>query len=87
MRNSKRGILSSNEAQPQQQQSSKKNNNFINSDRNGQKRPFRGQQKLAEDSMTEQSEDDRRLEGARHSDSQRFRMGSRGPPPRQQERI
>ena len=32
MRNSKRGILSSNEAQ---QQSSKKNNNFINSDRNG----------------------------------------------------
>lgn len=33
--------------------------------------------------MTETSEDDRRFEGARNSDSQRFRMGSRGPPPRQ----
>ena len=38
--------------------------------------------------MTEQSEDDRRFEGTRNSDSQRFRMGSRGPPPRHsQERI
>jgi len=38
---------------------------------------------LAEDSsMTEQSEDERRFEGTRNSDSQRFRMGSRGPPPR-----
>ena len=33
--------------------------------------------------MTEQSEDEqRRFEGQRVSDSQRFRMGSRGPPPR-----
>jgi hypothetical protein len=34
--------------------------------------------------MTEQSEDDRRFEANRNSDSQRFRMGSRGPPPRQE---
>lgn len=90
MRNSKRGVLSSNDTQASgtNQQNNKKNNNFINSDRNNQKRPFRGSQKLAEDSMTEQSEDERRFEGTRNSDSQRFRMGSRGPPPRHsQERI
>ena len=71
MRNSKRGVLSSNDTQASgtNQQNNKKNNNFINSDRNNQKRPFRGSQKLAEDSMTEQSEDERRFEGTRNSDS------------------
>ena len=85
VRNSKRGILSSNDTQltNSTQQSTKKNNNFISGDRNTQKRPFRGSQKLAEDSMTEQSEDERRFEGTRASDSQRFRLGSRGPPPRE----
>lgn len=37
--------------------------------------------------MTEQSEDDRRFESTRNSDSQRFRMGSRGPPRHSQERT
>lgn len=84
VRNSKRGMLSSNEPQNTSTSSNqKKSNNFVNSDRNKRIR----NQKLAEDSMTEQSEDDRRLEGQRHSDSQRFRMGSRGPPRTMNERT